>query len=148
MALTVSVALALYASWCGSSATPIVLSQASAGNKYHDTHYVVSNARSVWVLSLFYLAIAGASALIANLSVARATLPLVAFWLFHLAGPLSYFPTSYLIPRIAMPRKYVDYPAAFAFWNHVSVLSTFATCIAMLLLLAAIVVALAKWLRS
>jgi cytochrome c oxidase subunit 1 len=47
------------------------------------------------------------------------TLGKIQFWMFFIGANITFFPQHFL-GRQGMPRRYIDYPEAFALWNQVS----------------------------
>ena len=102
------------------SRSGIILSQAGADGSYHDTYYVVANgqypivvAAGIALVAALYLTLirpAGPGlAATAALSIAAAAL----------GYTLMMRPQAFA-GRAAMPRRYTDYPDAFALWSKIA----------------------------
>ena len=56
------------------------------------------------------------------------------FWAMFIGANVTFFPQHFL-GRQGMPRRYIDYPEAFAYWNYVSSWGAFLSLRIVLLLL-------------
>jgi cytochrome c oxidase subunit 1 len=101
--------------------TGIVLSQAAVDRVYHDTYYVVAHFHYVMSLGAVFCIFAGVYYWIGKMSGRQypERWGQVQFWLFFIGANLTFFPQHFL-GRQGMPRRYIDYPEAFSFWNEVS----------------------------
>ena len=106
--------------------TGIVLSQAGIDRAYHDTYYVVAHFHYVMSLGAIYCIFAGIYFYIGKMSGRQYPefWGKVHFWLMFVGSNLTFFPQHFL-GRQGMPRRYIDYPEAFAFWNYVSSIGAF-----------------------
>ncbi len=106
--------------------TGIVLSQAGIDRAYHDTYYVVAHFHYVMSLGAVFCIFAGVYFYIGKMSGRQypETLGKVHFWMMFLGSNLTFFPQHFL-GRQGMPRRYIDYPEAFALWNYVSSIGAF-----------------------
>ncbi|WP_299649817.1 cytochrome c oxidase subunit 1 [uncultured Jannaschia sp.] len=101
--------------------TGIVLSQAGIDRAYHDTYYVVAHFHYVMSLGAVFGIFAGIYYWIGKMSGRQYPewAGKLHFWAFFIGANLTFFPQHFL-GRQGMPRRYIDYPDAFALWNHVS----------------------------
>jgi len=101
--------------------TGIVLSQAGVDRAYHDTYYVVAHFHYVMSLGAVFGIFAGIYYWIGKMSGRQYPewAGKLHFWLFFIGANLTFFPQHFL-GRQGMPRRYIDYPEAFATWNLVS----------------------------
>ena len=101
--------------------TGIVLSQAAVDRVYHDTYYVVAHFHYVMSLGAVFAIFAGIYFYLPKMS-GRAAPEWAAklhFWMMFIGANLTFFPQHFL-GRNGMPRRYIEYPEAFAYWNKVS----------------------------
>jgi cytochrome c oxidase subunit 1 len=101
--------------------TGIVLSQAAVDRAYHDTYYVVAHFHYVMSLGAVFGIFAGIYYWIGKMSGRQYPewAGKVHFWTFFIGTNITFFPQHFL-GRQGMPRRYIDYPEAFALWNYVS----------------------------
>ncbi|MBL4811417.1 MAG: cytochrome c oxidase subunit I [Rhodobacteraceae bacterium] len=101
--------------------TGVVLSQAGVDRAYHDTYYVVAHFHYVMSLGAIFAIFAGIYFYMPKLS--GKMMPewagKIHFWMMFIGANLTFFPQHFL-GRQGMPRRYIDYPDAFALWNYVS----------------------------
>ncbi|MBZ8118262.1 cytochrome c oxidase subunit I [Roseovarius sp. LXJ103] len=106
--------------------TGIVLAQAGVDRAYHDTYYVVAHFHYVMSLGAVFAIFAGIYFYFPKMSGRH--IPEWAgklhFWAMFLGSNLTFFPQHFL-GRQGMPRRYIDYPEAFAYWNWWSSLGAF-----------------------
>ena len=98
--------------------TGIVLSQAGVDRAYHDTYYVVAHFHYVMSLGAVFAIFAGVYFYFPKMSgrMYSETLGKIHFWAFFIGANLTFFPQHFL-GRQGMPRRYIDYHEAFAYWN-------------------------------
>ena len=101
--------------------TGIVLAQAGVDRAYHDTYYVVAHFHYVMSLGAVFTIFAGIYFYFPKMT--GKMIPEWAgklhFWTMFIGSNLTFFPQHFL-GRQGMPRRYIDYPEAFALWNKVS----------------------------
>jgi cytochrome c oxidase subunit 1 len=101
--------------------TGIVLSQAGVDRAYHDTYYVVAHFHYVMSLGAVFGIFAGVYYWIGKMTGRQypEKWGQIQFWAMFIGANLTFFPQHFL-GRQGMPRRYIDYPEAFSFWNEVS----------------------------
>ena len=101
--------------------TGIVLSQAGVDRAYHDTYYVVAHFHYVMSLGAVFAIFAGIYFYLPKMTgrMYNETWGKIHFWAMFIGANLTFFPQHFL-GRQGMPRRYIDYPEAYALWNWVS----------------------------
>ncbi len=106
--------------------TGIVLSQAPIDRYYHDTYYVVAHFHYVMSLGAVFGIFAGIYFYLPKFTgkMMPEWVGRTHFWLMFVGANVTFFPQHFL-GRQGMPRRYIDYPEAFATWNYVSSIGAF-----------------------
>ena len=106
--------------------TGIVLSQAAVDRAYHDTYYVVAHFHYVMSLGAVFGIFAGIYFWMGKMSGRQYPewAGKLHFWMMFIGSNLTFFPQHFL-GRQGMPRRYIDYPEAFAYWNYISSIGAF-----------------------
>ncbi|MDD9724382.1 cytochrome c oxidase subunit I [Roseovarius sp. SK2] len=106
--------------------TGIVLSQAGIDRAYHDTYYVVAHFHYVMSLGAVFAIFAGVYFYFPKMTgrMIPEWMGKLHFWAMFIGANLTFFPQHFL-GRQGMPRRYIDYPEAFAVWNYWSSLGAF-----------------------
>ncbi|SMO35241.1 cytochrome c oxidase subunit I [Paracoccus laeviglucosivorans] len=101
--------------------TGVVLSQAPLDRVYHDTYYVVAHFHYVMSLGAVFGIFAGVYYWIGKMSGRQYPewAGKLHFWMMFIGANLTFFPQHFL-GRQGMPRRYIDYPVEFAYWNNIS----------------------------
>ena len=106
--------------------TGIVLAQAGIDRAYHDTYYVVAHFHYVMSLGAVFTIFAGIYYWMGKMSGRQYPewAGKLHFWAMFIGSNLTFFPQHFL-GRQGMPRRYIDYPEAFAYWNYISSIGAF-----------------------
>ena len=101
--------------------TGVVLANAGVDLVLHDTYYVVAHFHYVMSLGAVFAIFAGIYFYFPKMT--GRMIPEWAgklhFWTMFIGSNFTFFPQHFL-GRQGMPRRYIDYPEAFALWNQVS----------------------------
>jgi cytochrome c oxidase subunit 1 len=106
--------------------TGVVLAQAPIDRAYHDTYYVVAHFHYVMSIGAAFAIFAGTYYWIGKMSGRQYPewAGKLHFWTMFVGVNLTFFPQHFL-GRQGMPRRYIDYPEAFAYWNWWSSMGAF-----------------------
>lgn len=128
--------------------TGIVLSQAGIDRVYHDTYYVVAHFHYVMSLGAVFSIFAGIYFYFPKFTgkMYPEWAGQLHFWAMFIGANLTFFPQHFL-GRLGMPRRYIDYPDAFATWNYVSSMGAFLSFASFLFFIGVMVYSL-KWGRK
>ncbi len=125
--------------------TGVVLSQAPIDRAFHDTYYVVAHFHYVMSLGAVFCIFAGIYYWIGKMSGRQYPewAGKLHFWMMFIGANLTFFPQHFL-GRQGMPRRYIDYPEVFAYWNKISSYGAFLTFASFLLFIGIVFYTL-KW---
>ncbi|RDW14529.1 cytochrome c oxidase subunit I [Paracoccus thiocyanatus] len=106
--------------------TGVVVSQAPLDRVYHDTYYIVAHFHYVMSLGAVFAIFAGVYYWIGKMSGRQYPewAGKLHFWMMFIGSNLIFFPQHFL-GRQGMPRRYIDYPVEFAYWNNISSLGAY-----------------------
>ena len=99
--------------------TGVVLSQAAVDRYYHDTYYVVAHFHYVMSLGAVFAIFAGVYFYFPKMTgrMYPEWAGKLHFWMMFIGANITFFPQHFL-GRQGMPRRYIDYPEQFAYWNE------------------------------
>jgi len=125
--------------------TGVQVANAGLDRALHDTYYVVAHFHYVLSLAAVFAIFAGwyywfpkMSGYMYNPFIAR-----LHFWIMFVGVNVTFFPHHFL-GLAGMPRRYIDYPDAFAGWNMVSSYGAYISAIGILIFLFGVAEAFAR----
>ena len=125
--------------------TGVMLANAGVDRALHDTYYVVAHFHYVLSLGAVFAIFAGWYYWFPKMFgyMYNEKIAILHFWMTFIGANILFFPQHFL-GLAGMPRRYVDYPDAFAGWNQVSSYGSYLTAAATLVFFAGMFMAFAK----
>jgi cytochrome c oxidase subunit 1 len=125
--------------------TGVVLSNAGVDRSLHDTYYVVAHFHYTMSIGAVFSIFAGWYYWAPKMwgYMYSETLGKLHFWLMFIGANLTFFPQHFL-GLAGMPRRYADYPDAYAGWNMVSSIGAYVGFAGLLVFLFSIAYMFAK----
>ena len=125
--------------------TGVVLASAAVDRVLHDTYYVVAHFHYVLSLGAAFAIFAAFYYWFPKMTgyMMSERLGQLHFWLMFIGVNLVFFPQHFL-GLAGMPRRYADYPDAFAGWNFVSSVGSYISATGLLVFFIAVAEAFAR----
>ncbi|MGD9802266.1 MAG: cytochrome c oxidase subunit I [Hyphomicrobiaceae bacterium] len=129
--------------------TGVMLANAGVDRALHDTYYVVAHFHYVLSLGAVFGIFAGWYYWFPKMFgyMYSETIGKIHFWLTFIGANILFFPQHFL-GLAGMPRRYVDYPDAFAHWNHVSSYGSYITAFATLVFFFGVILAFSRKVKA
>ena len=125
--------------------TGVVLANAGVDRSLHDTYYVVAHFHYVLSLGAVFAIFAGWYYWFPKMFgyMYSEAIAQWHFWVTFVGVNLVFFPQHFL-GLAGMPRRYIDYPDAFAGWNYVSSIGSYISLVGMFIFLYGVYEAFAR----
>ena len=125
--------------------TGVVLANAGIDHSLHDTYYVVAHFHYVLSMGAVFAIFAAFYYWFGKMSGRNYSewLGKLHFWLTFIGVNIIFFPQHFL-GLAGMPRRYVDYPEAYAGWNYVSSIGSYLSSIGLLVFFVMLINAFMK----
>ncbi len=120
--------------------TGVLLANAGIDHYMHDTYYVVAHFHYVLSLGAVFGIFAGWYYWFPKMTgkMYREILGQAHFWIMFIGVNMIFFPQHFLGLQ-GMPRRYIDYPEAFAYWHNISSIGYAVTLVGMAVFLVAMI---------
>jgi cytochrome c oxidase subunit 1 len=129
--------------------TGVMLANAGVDRALHDTYYVVAHFHYVLSLGAVFGIFAGWYYWFPKMFGYMYSEPLgkLHFWLMFIGANIAFFPMHFL-GLAGMPRRYADYPDAFAGWNFVASIGAYISFAGLLVFFVGVAYAFARKVRA